>query len=305
MSSRFSAALAPGVLAFALAWPGPALADDPSFEYSEPPEEGLDGVEWKASAQAGLILTTGNSRTTTLSGGAKGSRKAGRDKLELEASGAFARSTLFLASDDNENGVIDDGEFERISQTTTRSWLLRGRYDRFLAEKDSLYVVGLASGDKPTGKSFVGGGQLGYSRILVKGDTHSVVVEAGYDFSYEDFVSSSDTLSIHSGRAQVGYEGVLSEHTGLSATTELLLNLNRLETPTGAADRLEDARLNSKVALTTRVSEEVNFRFGFTAKYDNVPAPRPPFALPYADGFAPPADRLDTITEASLIVSFL
>jgi len=42
-----------------------------------------------------------------------------------------------------------------------------------------------------------------------------------------------------------------------------------------------------------------------TGKYDTEPAPLPPFALPYAAGFSPRAEKLDVITEAALIVSFL
>jgi hypothetical protein len=36
-----------------------------------------------------------------------------------------------------------------------------------------------------------------------------------------------------------------------------------------------------------------------------VPAPLPALGIPFASGFIPPAERLDTITDASLLVNFL
>ena len=282
-----------------------AAAAEPKFVYAAPPETAADEVEWNASAQAGLILTTGNSRTTTVSGGAKAARKAGKNKIEFEGSGAFARSTLLLGNDVDGSGTLTEGEIERLSQTTTRMWMLRGRYDRFLAHRDALYLMAIASADKPAGKKFVGGAQAGYSRTLVKTEVHSLVAEAGYDFSYEAFVANDDALAIHSARVFTGYQGKLSEEASLNASAEALANLNKLDTPTGPAARLEDTRFAGKLDLTTTVHEDIKFRFGFTAKYDHVPAPRPPFALPFAEGFRPAADQLDTITEATLIINFL
>lgn len=282
-----------------------AAAGEPKFEYRAPPDDAISGIEWKASAQAGLILTTGNSRTTTIAGGAKASRKSGKNKLELEATGAFARSSLFLASDVNGDGAISEFEVQRVSQTTTRAWAARSRYDRFLTERNALYATGLVSADKPAGKQLVAGGQVGYSRTLVKNAVHEVVVEAGYDFSYENFEGADNAISIHSARTFAGYQGKLSEDSSLSGSTEMLFNANGLDTPTGHADPLEDLRVHAKLGLNTKIYEDVSFRFGFTARYDNVPAPRPAFAIPYAEGFVPAADRLDTITEATLIVNLL
>src|SRR5689334_386021 len=84
-----------------------ALAD-PKFEYGKVEE--VKDVEWKASAQAGLILTTGNSRSTSLSASLAASRKAGDNKLSIDAGGAYARSRIFIADDANMNGTIGEDE---------------------------------------------------------------------------------------------------------------------------------------------------------------------------------------------------
>ncbi len=280
----------------------PASAGDPKYEFGK--KEEVKKVEWKASAQAGIIATTGNSQVTTGAAGAKASRKDGKNKLSLDASGAYARSSILIAVDDGD-GVIAPGEVSRSTSTTTRAWGFKGRYDRFLTEHNSLYATAVISGDKPAGKQFVGGGQAGYSRQLFKNKKHELVAEVGYDFSYENPVVG-DGVSIHSGRFFVGYEGALTKDTGLTASLESLHNVNTLDTSTGEVGAFEDTRVNTTLALTTKLLKDISFRFGHTAKFDNAPSARPLIGgLPYADGYTPMAKKLDTKIEATLIINFL
>ena len=285
-----------------------AQTANPKFVFTPEEERAalaeVEEVEWKATAQAGLITTTGNSRVTTFTGGATASRKANKNKFALEANAAYARSSIFLAVDGNASGTIEPNEVSRPTQTTTRSWLVKGRYDRFLTENNSLYGIAAASADRPAGKELVGNGQLGYSRQLYEDHIHLLVAETGYDFTYEDLVAH-DGQAIHSIRVFGGYTGKLSPDTGLEGSVEALFNVNSLDTPVGEVEAFEDNRVTSRLSLTTKMTESVSFRFGFEAKFDNAPAPRPPFELPYAPGFVPLADELDTKTEATLIVNFL
>ncbi len=298
---------------FTLAWAAPlalflfvgtARAGDPTWQEAKKDEEAAKAAVWKAAVQGGLIITTGNSEATTISGGLTASRKKGFNKLQIAASGAFARSSIFIASDVNGDGAISAGEIQRPTQTTTRAWDVSGRYDRFLTAHNSLYALAKLAGDKPAGKELVAGAQAGYSRLLYQSKIHEVTGEVGYDYSFED-LTAGDGVSIHSGRLFVGWAAKLSDDTGVSTSGEILVNVNKLDTPTGPVDRFEDSRFTGKIDLTTKLHENISFSFGFTAKYDNAPAPRPPFAIPYADGFLPVADKLDTITKASLIINFL
>jgi len=300
--SLFSAAIL-------IASSGVAEAQDPKFKNATDEELAAlkkqpKEAEWKAGALAGLILTTGNARTTTLSAGAKASRRAGNNKFQLEVGGAFARSSLFIANDADASGDIDATEYERLSQTTARTLEGKARYDRFLSEKDALYVSGQGLTNKPAGKEFLGGGQAGYSRTAFTSDRHTLVVEAGYDYSYENPVTG-DGFSNHSLRGFAGYESKLTKDSGFDASIEGLFNVNELDTPTGPADRFEDARINTQLALTTKLFEDISFRFGFAARYDNVPSPLPAFSSPFAAGYVPEAQKLDTKTEATLIINFL
>lgn len=285
-----------------------AQAQDPKFAHGTGEElaelEKAAEIEWKAGAQAGLILTTGNSRTTTVSAGAKASRKANKNKVQLEATTAYIRSGIYLANDADMDGDIGPGEFKRIQQTTAKAWDAKARYDRFLSDNDALYITGVASANEPAGKKFVGGGQAGYSRTAYKDDKNELVAETGYDFSYEKPVVG-DGFANHSLRVFLGYQGKLSEKTGLDTSVEGLFNVNELDTPTGRAKRFEDARINGNLAFTTEVYEDIAFRLGFAAKYDNVPSPFPSFDTPFETDYVPPADKLDTKTEATLIINFL
>jgi putative salt-induced outer membrane protein YdiY len=278
---------------------------NPQFKFEEKPAEPVRIVEWKASAQAGLILTTGNSQSTSLSAGLSASRKAGLNKLSIEGGLAFARSTLLIANDANGNGVLDgEGEIERETQTITEAYTVTARYDRFLTESNSLYAAAKIAADEPAGKELVFGGQVGYSRQVYKDETHELRSEIGYDFSREDLVVG-EASSIHSVRGFAGYTGKLSEDTGLAAQIEALLNLNPVENAAGEAATFEDTRILASTSLTTKMFEDISFRFGITLKWDNFPAPRPPLPIPYAPDFVPVADELDTVAEASLILSFL
>ena len=287
---------------------------NPEFKFEEKPKEEVKKVEWSAEALGGMIITTGNSQTTTVSAGGKASRKEGCNKLAIAAAIAYARSSILVAQDANGNGVIDgsgtnvddSAEVTRETQTTAQAWLVTARYDRFLSKVDSLFALGKVGADAPAGKDLYGGGQLGYARLLLKDETHALSGEAGYDFTYER-LDNDESSSIHSARVFAGYAGKLSGDTGVTADIEALFNLNEVTNgrpePAGA---FEDTRVNGNLSLTTKLFSNISFRFGFGFKWDNYAAPAPKIGgIPFADGFVPVADELDTKTEASHIVNFL
>lgn len=283
--------------------PATALAQDPKFEYGKPEE--VKAVEWKASAQAGFILNTGNSRSAAFSAGLTASRKEGDNKFSVDGAAAYARSEVRTFADTNMNGTIGPGEITRDESTTTKNWNLKLRYDRFFTAHDSAYVAGRIGADEIAGKELTGGGQIGYSRILFKNDVHELTAEAGYDFSYESYVADVDALAIHSARFYAGYTAKVSDVTGFLANAELLLNLNSEDGPTGEISAGKDARVLAKSALTTKILGRLDLRVAVTAKFDNAPAPLPPFGLKFDPGYVPLAEKLDLTTELALIFSIL
>jgi len=301
---RLSLALSTATLVAAAA--APAHADDPKFDYGKKDDvKDVKKPTWSAKAEAGLVTTTGNSKTTTVTGSASAMRKAGDNKVEAHLTGTYARATTRVATDANGDMMIDAGELQSVTATSAKNIAGDVRYDRFLTDLNSLYVTAKGLVDEPAGKDFQGGGQVGYSRSLFKSEKHQVVGEVGYDVSYLKLAAGSST-TIHSARAFVGYKGTIRKDTAVEASLEGLWNLNTITIGPRDAGAFKDTRLNGLVGVTTNLSSKVSLNMSFGARFDNVPAPLPKIGpLPFAPGFVPLADKLDTTTKASLIVTFL
>jgi hypothetical protein len=286
------------IIALALLLPALAGAAEPTYP------------QYKAQAKAGLVATTGNARTTTLTAGALLARTDPSNKFQLEGLLAYGRSSLLVARDANANGAIDPGELGRETQTTAESWSVRARYDRFFTQHHGAYAAAVVGADVPAGKDLIGGGQAGYSARLLKTERNELILELGYDFSYEDYAAKgAESVEIHSGRAFVGETVKLNEGVGLSASVEALTNLNEenavnARDPGAKVEAFDDLRMNGKAALTAALMKNVSLSVGFTVRYDRNPAPLPKVS---GLGFGYPAfaNEWDTVTDAALIVSFL
>ena len=285
----------------------PAYAD-PAFDFGK--KEEIKEVVWKASAQAGLIITSGNSSTVSVSGGLAVSRNDGWNKISLDANGTYANSQVRSPTDTNGNGLID-GDTEaknRTSQTTAQQWLAKLRYDRFFTDRNSGYIVGIIGQDVIAGKSLVGGGQIGYSRLILKSERNELAGEVGYDFSYARFAKDDSSVMMHSIRLFLGYVLTLTKDTAINASAEALLTGNPIDVGGVHYGPFEEFRITGKAGLTTKIYKNISFRFGFTARYDNAPAPLAltlPAMTALAPGYTPLAEKLDTTTEATIVVTFL
>lgn len=325
MTKAFGRSLFPGFLVLAavglpsLAWAqNPAV---PTFNLPKAPDADKPpppDVVWKIQSKGGLLLTSGNSRSQVATLSLDGSRQQGSNKLSLNGALAYGRSSPLVAGDPGATGTtteIDHGP----SVTTTNNWITKGRYDRFFTPNNAAYALAQIGADKIAGKRLYGGGQLGYSRQLLKNDQHAVVAELGYDFSYESYVQTPnkmlDAVAIHSARVFVGELFSLTKATGINGSVEALFNLNKEKAllssdttgGTNGVGAFKDTRVIGKLGLTTTLFSSLSFGFGFTLKYDQNPAPRPlpAGAMPYAANFQPFADKVDTLTEATLIYTFL
>lgn len=308
--------LAAGALA-ALAAPS-AQAQNPAapeFKFDKPEEK---VTPWQAQAKGGLVSTGGNSQTLGGTFSLTGSRRDGDNRVSLDGSLAYGRSQILVPTLDMAGDVVG---FDRRGETTTNEWRTRGRYDRFFTTNNSGYLLGQIGGDRIAGKSLIAGGQVGYSRQLLKDAQHTLVAELGYDLSHERYIQSPgksvDPVTIHSARVFVGELWALTADTGITAGVEALFNLNEenaldADDPTGATKRVKafkDTRVLGKVGLTTTLRANLSVGLGFTVRYDQNPAPRPipssAKGAKYAPNFQAFADEVDTLTEATLIFTFL
>jgi putative salt-induced outer membrane protein YdiY len=291
-----------------------AAVAEPKYEFTKPPEKPSD---WSVLAKGGLLITSGNSQSKNANLGLTASRQTGWNKLSFDGNVAYGRSNVLTPV--IESGMVTG--LTRTPETTTNQWRTRGRYDRFLTANNAAYVLGQIGADRVAGKKLVGGGQAGYSRQLVKSDFHTTVAELGYDFSYESYFSPParpvDPVAIHSARVFVGELWKLTSATGITGSAEALFNLNKEKAPdasdsTGTRNEVKafkDTRFIGKLGLTTTLHKDLSFGFGFSLLYDQNPAPRPVPAsakgAPYAATFHPFADKVDTLTEATLVFTFL
>jgi len=291
----------------------------PNFSYGKSEEKPPEGVEWKAQVKGGLIVTSGNSQAQTESFAGSASRKEGMNKLALDAGGAYGRSNVRSFLNTNNDTVVDRGELTRVSTTSTNNWFTKGRYDRFFTANNAAYLMGNIASDKVAGKKLMGGGQIGYSRQLLATDAHLVLAEIGYDLSFESYVTvpanAPGSATVHSARLFLGEQWKVSQATGVFANAEALFNLNEEDAlrstdntgGTKGVKAFKDTRVNGKAGLTTTLWKNLSFGFSFALRYDNNPAPvaLPSGATAFAAGFVPFSKRLDTVTEASLILTLL
>ena len=314
-----SAAAAQSNPKFEYGKPDPAKAEVTKTDAAKPPQP--PKVEWKVQAKGGAVLTTGNSESKSATFGLDASRKEGNNKLALTGAFAYGRSSTIspvFSTDPTMANTITG--LDRPTVTTINNWISKGRYDRFFTTNNSGYASAQAAADQIAGKTFYGGGQLGYSRQLVNTTMNVLVAELGYDYSYERYVQQTgkviDPVSIHSARVFAGETLKLGAATGVTASVEALFNLNTEGKALNVNDgqpgvgAFKDTRINGKVTLATNLHKQLSIAFGFTLRYDENPAPLPlPSGVPagstYAVGFVPFADKVDTLTEATLIYTFL
>lgn len=288
--------------ALALLHAAPAAAADPTFTFASPDKA---SHAWKASAQAGANVSTGNSQSLSLTASGAVAHRSGDDQLSLDAFGSFVRSRVDVAADVNGVAGIGPDEIRRVVQTTSKAWSVRGRYDRFVGQRDSLYAAATASGDEPSGKKLLAGAQLGVSRDVLRAGPSTLTLELGYDLTHQEYVAASPAATVHSARFYAGYELTPAPLVGAKASLELLTNLNAVQTPTGVVGAFRADRLAGRVELNVKVLERGTLGVRFRGRYDSAPAPRPPPpGLAWEAGYLPLADRLDTVSELVFTLSF-
>jgi hypothetical protein len=269
-------------------------------------------------SKGGLLITGGNSQSKNFTLGLIGSRKEGNNKLALEGGFAYGTSNNTVVTVNENSKLIEEVRREEV--VSTNNWNAKGRYDRFVTDNNTAYASGQVAGNKIAGKTFMGGGQLGYSRQVWKDQWNLVLAELGYDFSYEKYVQQPgktiDPVAIHSARILIGETLSLTQETGITASVEALFNLNREGKAINASNDkpgvgpLKDTRVNGKVALSTNLWKQLSFAFSFSFKYDQNPAPRPIPASALAGASWPAgwnlayAQKWDTMTEATFIYTF-
>jgi hypothetical protein len=256
----------------------------------------------KAGAAAPVAEKKLDGTTVTLSAGGMAASGNSR-QLAMTANGIF--ETLF---DNNGIGVSLLGNYGRgappgqPTETTTENLQGRVRYDRYLIDRLSVFLINTGRYDRFQGLDFRYNIDPGVKYLFVREQASSLWGELGYDFQYDvrrdDSRAQLDaagapvlnaagqpvlldkTQTDHSLRAFAGFKHAFNEEVTLSTGLEYLQSL--IET--------ERSRLNVDALFAAKVTGGLALGLGVTARFDNAPLSG--------------KEKLDTTTTVSLIYAF-
>lgn len=239
-----------------------------------------------ATMSAGGFLATGNSRTLALTGtGAVDSR--------------FDNNGVGAAFIGNYGEGATPGNAIAATSMNVQGRL---RYDRYLIERASVFLIFTGRHDRFQGLDFRFNVDPGFKYLFVKRQGQSLWGEAGYDFQYDvrrdearvvvdddkKVVLDAQGLPIlldktradHSARLFAGYRQAFNKEVTLSMGVEYLQSV---------VDSTR-WRMNFETLLAAKIAGGLAFGFGFNARYDHDPLPG--------------KKQLDTSTNVSLIYAF-
>ncbi len=255
-----------------------SFAAEPEFAETDKSLEEAEAVQLKLSAEAGASWTTGNTDFYTGQGTLMGSARWSANKVSAQAGALYGKGYADLDAD----GVLgEDERKERLE--SARRFFADARYDRFLNDKNSLYVLGGALQDRFAGYDRRTHEQLGYSRVLVASATTHAVAELGVDFAQEDYVAGVDpsAANILAGRVMLGMSQAFNERVGVAEQVEVYENVLDLA----------DLRVLNTASLNVGLSQKLSLKLSHQLLFDNVPV----------SGF----QKLDQTTMLTLVVGVL
>ena len=261
----------------------PAFAEESEFAGAQTPEEEKAEPETKLSAEFGTSFATGNAIFYTVAGSITASHEWDRNKV-----GAIGGINLGAAKADTDgDGLLSQAERDADYAQNVKRYFAEGRYDRFLSDHDSLYVLAGAFQDPFAGYDLRSHEQLGYSRRLVKNDDTEIRTELGFDWAQENYTAeaiaggSIPYQNVFASRVLLGVSHNFNDNVSVSDTFEYYQNVVNFN----------DVRLLNSAALTASISTKLSLKLSHNLIFDNVPV----------EGFVP----LDQTTMATLVATIL
>lgn len=283
--------MAAGLAVFFIA--AEARAQDPMGVPPADLDKAAAGPE--APAEAPKIEKAPEGMTASVSAG--GLSSSGNSKLvAFTGSGAFD-----LRKNDNGFGASLLGNYGESAPPggdmvlTTQNLQARLRYDRYLLDDASVFLLLTGRHDKFQGLAFRFNVDPGFKYLFVNRATTALWGELGYDFQYD--------IRSQEGRERRDEAGVLLETLDKTATDHSLRaylgfrhSFNKEVTLSNGIEYLqsfvesERYRMNYDLLFAANVWGGLALGAGFNARYDNVPLPD--------------KEKLDTQTTLSLVYSY-
>ncbi len=258
-----------------------AVAGAEESEFVDPAAAGqkFDEPETHLSAELGGAYATGNVEYYTANGLVDFSHRFSRNQFTLGGGVNLGKGV----SDTDGDGILSDAERDAEKVEIARKYWGDARYDRFLGDKSSLYVLGGVLSDIYAGYDLRSHEQIGYSRILVDNDSTDLKVELGADVAQENYVVGIDpnTAMVYSARGMASLSHKFNDSVSFSDTVEAYENI--LDTA--------DLRVLNEAALSAKLSDVFSVKLSNQLTFDNVPV----------QGYR----KLDQVTLISLVATLL
>lgn len=263
-----------------------ARAEDSTFVGAQaPPEEEANKAETHITGELGGSIASGNSNFYTLNGLLNGSHKVGKNQLSLVAGlnlGGAKPLPVTTTTTGGATETTEPADPDKYVENVRRLYA-DARYDRFLSDKDSLYVLAGAFHDKYAGYDIRAHEQIGYSRLLVKNESTELKGEIGADWAQEDYIAGTDPnyQNVIAARILLGASYKFNDKVSLAETFEAYENVIDFE----------DVRILNTAAVTSTLSGKLSLKVSHNLIFDNVPV----------EGLKP----LDQTTMVTLVASLL
>lgn len=204
---------------------------------------------WLVSAELGAIHTTGNTETSSVNGKLDITQNLERWRNQYVASALYKRDEL----------KQDDGS--KVSETTAEKYFVSAKSAYLMSDEFSrLFVFGSHTNDEFGAYRKYTTVALGYGARLVERDSLSLDVEVGPGYFWGDKVVDEE-LNTYSSE-----EGFMVRALG-----ELVWRITENATfnqKLGAEAAEENTRYTSDTSLSTKISDRMQMKIGYTVNHD-------------------------------------
>lgn len=246
----------------------PAQDDLAEFTKAEKGAEGAKKPEADLSAELGGALVTGNAIYYAVNSSTVFSYKWSKNKLRGDARANYSAGK----ADADGDGTLNEAERAVADVELARKFSSDWRYDRYLTEKDALYLWVGGLHDPFSGYKARVHEQFGYARDLVGNDTTKLSTEVGFDWAHEfftgpqatgtDFLETSDTYeNVLAGRVGAAFSHAFNKNVSFTDTADIYVNVMNPE----------DTRVLNQAALNTKLSNVFSLKLSHALIFDNVP----------------------------------
>jgi putative salt-induced outer membrane protein len=261
-----------------------AIVEAPKATDAPKIEKPLDGTT--ASVSAGGVLTSGNSRLLAISGSGLYETRFDNNAIGAAVLGNYGQGA-------------PAGKEIQVSAENIQGRL---RYDRYLIEQASLFLINTGRHDRFQGLTFRYNLDPGFKYIFVNHTSTSFWGELGYDFQHD--IRREDGRAVLDADKNPTFDAagnpILLPKTQTDHSTRLFAGLkhafNKEVTFASGVEYLQSFiestryRINFDALLAANIGAGFALGFGFSARYDHDPLPG--------------KEQLDTSTTVSLIFAF-